>query len=262
MDIYTIAENDRYGSREVSFDAKPQAAVIAALKALKMRWNPKRSIWYGFADEKAISDAIKAAQPESVPAQVVTDGYLGGGAVAGAKSDRCLYGSELSAAIRADIKAAGIKGVSIRCSSYSGGQSISATVTATAADLVSEAEYIANYRPSPAQSWVYFENGACMHTDDYFKIWNAQACGHGETYIPEIQQRAGRDAYITATEAGQHNINQYHINKYTEYKPDFLRKLERVAEIINNYRYDNSNSMVDYFDTNFYYNISTKIKEA
>lgn len=260
MDIYTIAQNDRYGSHEISFDAKPQAAVIAALKALKMRWNPKRSIWYGFADEKTISDAIKAAQPESVPAQIVTDGYLGAIAVAGAKSDRRLYGSELSAAIRADIKAAGIKGVSIRCSSYSGGQSISATVTATAADLVSEAEYIANYRPSPVQSWVYFEDCTCVHVDDYFKIWNAQACSHDETDIPEIQQRAGRNAYITATEAGQHNINQYHIAKYTEYTPDFLRKLERVAEIIGNYRYDNSNSMVDYFDTNFYYKLTVVIK--
>lgn len=262
MDIYTIAQNDRYGSREISFDAKPQAAVIAALKALKMRWNPKRGIWYGFADEKAISDAIKAAQPESVPAQIVTDGYLGAIAVAGAKSARRLYGSELSAAIRADIKAAGIKGVSIRCSSYSGGQSISATVTATAADLVGEAEYIANYRPSPAQSWVYFEDGACVHVDDYWRLWNDQSCSHDETEIPEIQQRAGRNAYITATEAGRHNVNQYHIAKYTEYKPDFLRKLERVAEIIANYRYDNSDSMVDYFDTNFYYDISTRIKEA
>lgn len=260
MDIYTITQNDRYGSLEVSFDAKPQARVIAALKALKMRWNPKRSIWYGFADEKTISDAIKAAQPESVPAQVVTDGYLGAIAVAGAKSDRRLYGSELSAAIRADIKAVGIKGVSIRCSSYSGGQSISATVTATAADLVSGAEYIANYRPSPAQSWVYFEDGACVHIDDYWRLWNNQSCSHDETDIPEIQQRAGRNAYITATEAGRHSINQYHINKYTEYKPAFLDKINAVAQIIANYRYDDSNSMVDYFDTNFYCNLTVVIK--
>lgn len=262
MTTYTITENKTFGSHEVAFDGKPQVAILAALKALKMRWNPKRSIWYGFQDEKTISDAIMNAQPESVPAQIVTDGYLDGGAVAGAKSNRNLYGAELSAAIRADIKAAGIKGVSIRCSSYSGGQSIRATFKATAADLVSEAEYIASYRPSPSQSWVYFDDCTYVHVDDYFKTWNEQACSYDETDIPDIQQRAGRNAYLAATETCSHNINQYHIDKYTEYKPEFLNKIKAVAQIIANYRYDNSNGMVDYFDTNFYYDLIVDIKEV
>ena len=30
-------------------------------------------------------------------------------------------------------------------------------------------------------------------------------------------------------------------------------ELEKVEEIINKYHYDNSDSMIDYFDTNFYY---------
>lgn len=80
--------------------------------------------------------------------------------------------------------------------------------------------------------------------------------------VAPATERAGHSAYITATKACNHNINQYHIDKYTEYKPVFLDKIKAVAQIIANYRYDDSNSMVDYFDANFYYNISVKIKEA
>ena len=34
--------------------------------------------------------------------------------------------------------------------------------------------------------------------------------------------------------------------------------IKKVNSIISAYRYDESNSMVDYFDTNFYYDIHTK----
>lgn len=262
MTTYTITENKTFGSYEVAFDSKPQIAVIAAMKALKMRWNPKRSIWYGFQDEKTIIDAIMSAQPESVPTQIATDGYLGATAVAGVKSNRYLSGADLSAAIRADVKAAGIKGVSIRCKTYTGGQHITATFKASADELISEAEYVANYRPTFEQTWIYLDTSDYVHVEDYFKTWNEQACSHDETDIPEIQQRAGRYAYRTATKAGSHGINHYHVDKYTEYTPAFLAKINAVNEIIKNYNYDDSNSMVDYFDTNFYYDLSVDIKEA
>lgn len=39
---------------------------------------------------------------------------------------------------------------------------------------------------------------------------------------------------------------------------DGLRLLRTVDNIIRAYHYDGSNSMVDYFDTNFYYDIHVK----
>ena len=54
-------------------------------------------------------------------------------------------------------------------------------------------------------------------------------------------------------------MNQYHINSYTEYTPEFIAKINAVNAIIRNYNYDDSNSMVDYFDTNFYYDLYVKI---
>lgn len=63
-----------------------------------------------------------------------------------ARSGKALYGADLSAAIRADTKAAGLKGVTVKCQSYSGGQSITATIRTSPADYIDEADYIAAYR--------------------------------------------------------------------------------------------------------------------
>lgn len=252
---YTIMPNERYGSIEVSFDDKPQAAVIAALKKLAMRWNPKRSLWYGFTTAEAVESAIVEAQPENVPAQIAQPGYLGATATSGAKSNRHLYGADLSAAIRADIKAAGIKGVSIRVKEYFGGQNITATIKATAADLVGRESYIKAYQPRG--NWVDLESGECISWRTYWDRLNEQSAADG---VPEIQRSAGGLAYDNATSTScHHQINQYHISAYTEYTPAFLAKLEAVNAIIKNYNYDDSNSMVDYFDTNFYYTLAVKI---
>lgn len=256
--LYTIATNATFDSREVTFDGKPAEAVRAALKALRMRWNPKRALWYGFAAEDEIKAAIQAAQPAEEPAQITQPGYLGATAISGAKADRYLHGAELAAAIRADIKAAGIKGVSVRINSRSITDAITATITATSADLVPLADYVAAYRPA-GRNWIDLGNSESVPLATYYDCWNAQAAGHAAGYIPKIQRQAAETEYGFSACIGCHQINQYHIAKYTEYTPAFLAKLDAVNNIIANYNYDDSNAMVDYFDTNFYWYLNVKI---
>ena len=55
---YHISENTEYNSREVYFSGKPAAETREALKALKMRWNGKKSCWYGYATAEDIAAAI------------------------------------------------------------------------------------------------------------------------------------------------------------------------------------------------------------
>lgn len=55
---YEIRENSEYNSREVYFTGKPAAETREALKALKMRWNGKKSCWYGYAAAEDIAAAI------------------------------------------------------------------------------------------------------------------------------------------------------------------------------------------------------------
>ena len=172
---YTITKNAEFGSLEVRFDEKPADTVRLAMKRLKMRWHSVNKCWYGYASESALVSAILENAPEEQPATVYTDGYLGGGAVYGSKSNKSLYGAELSAAIRADIKAAGIKGVTVKCKSYSGGQSITATIRTSAADYVDEADYIAAYRVRG--NWVY-DGERSIYIGDFIRrlpIQSAQA---------------------------------------------------------------------------------------
>lgn len=262
---YTITVGTHPNSIEIYFDSKPALDVLDALKALKFRWNHKKSCWYGFEKERTVVDTLiahgmgKNIDGEEVEgATVYTDGYLGGGAVYGSKSCKPLYGADLSKAIRDDIKAAGIKGVSVKCGKSTHSDKINITVTVTASDLVPLDEYIAAYEVRPTFNWIYLDNGEGnspedMHIDNYF---NASAEEQAD-----IRRRAATYEHRRALTTEQ-NISHYHIDKYSEYSPEFLSKLERIREIVLAYHWDESNIMVDSFSTNFYWSICTKPAKA
>ena len=254
---YNITYNAQYDSYEVTFESKPATAVLDALKALKMRWNPKKACWYGFAKEHEIINAIlENGEGETITgektegATVYTDGYLGGGAVYGSKSNLHLYGADLSKAIREDIKRAGIKGVTVRCKSYSGGQSVGVTVSLRPDEFVSLAEYVGKYEITPENTWIYTGNGEPIFVDYYFGQLSAQE-------QEETRVAAAEYAYERMT-TRENRVNEFYIDEETHFTPETLAKIKTINEIICAYRYDDSNSQVDYFDTNFYYNIYTK----
>lgn len=263
MTTYEIRENHQYNSREVYFDGKPSRDTLDALKALKMRWNHIKACWYGFATESELINAIIKGDRDSVDitgektegATVYTDGYVGGGAVYGSKSDKHLYGADLSKAIREDIKAAGIKGASVRCKSYSGGQSITVTLTLPASAYVTKQQFAVDYRVSPSFCWIDYEDEdgkhQTIHIDEYYS----------DRISAEEQEkiRIGAALYEYKREAESENdLNVYHLDKYKVYTTETIEIIKKVQAIITAYRYDESNSMVDYFDTNFYYDIHTK----
>lgn len=258
MTTYEIRQNRQYDSREVYFEGKPSEAVREALKALKMRWNGKKKCWYGFAPEHELITTIQTAEltDSGEGATVYTDGYLGGGAVYGAKSGRRLSGGDLAAAIRADLKAAGIKGVTIR-RGRSGG--ICATVTIETADLV------AGYRITDSELLHRLYNHGAFDGERWiYAVEIGEPDGYGVSIAvndPEYIALADRvSAYEVQKYSSSVDINQYYLDSdhYPELVPAFIEKLQTVAAIIGAYRYDESNSMVDYFNTNFYYDITTK----
>lgn len=263
MTNYEIRENKQFNSREVYFDGKPSRATLDALKALKMRWNHVKSCWYGFAQEHELINAIIAngrdgediTGEKTEGATVYTDGYLGGGAVYGSKSDKHLYGADLSKAIREDIKVAGIKGASVRCKSYSGGQSITVTLSLPASAYVTKEQFAVDYRISPSFCWIDYEDEdgktQTIHIDKYYSR---------ETSAEEqekIRIAAAKYEYKRKAES-ENDLNQYHLDKYTVYTSATMEIIKKINSIISAYRYDESNAMVDYFDTNFYYSIVTK----
>jgi len=56
----------------------------------------------------------------------------------------------------------------------------------------------------------------------------------------------------------EYEINQYHVESDKSITEETGKLINKIKSIIESYRYDESNAMVDYFDTNFYYDIRTK----
>ena len=245
---YEINYNSKYNSYEVHFDGKPSEEVRNALKAMKFRWHSVNKCWYGYnCSEESIAHAITSASTEEAPAAVVGDGYMGGGSYYGSKSHNHLYGSDLSAAIRADIKAAGIKGVTIKCHSYSGGQTLTATIKTSAADYIDRSHFIDTYHVKYSQAWIYYgENNEYMHVDQYFAL------------DAEEQERIRIAAAIREWNRNTTAEQNVSASRVDWLKSEVVQKLKAIESIISSYRYDNSNSMVDYFDTNFYYDLRLK----
>lgn len=70
---FTIHPNEQYGSLEITFDSKPSQEVRDALKANKYRWNGKKGVWYGKADQKTIVDALDQAYQTETTAPEQSD---------------------------------------------------------------------------------------------------------------------------------------------------------------------------------------------
>lgn len=245
MASYRIERNAQYNSNEIYFESKPAAEVLTALHNLKMRWNPKKGCWYGFAAQNDILAAI--GEHDNELGGTVSEGYLGATRWDGNKSGKHLYGAELSKAIRDDIRAAGIKGVTVSCKTYSGGQSVRVRVNATATDFVSRDEYINNYSCNDIGYWLYTEDGEQIHREKWFAL-------DGDEQQRTLRSHAAReyDYYIS----GSHDINHYRIDDNKIYTEAFRAKLHRINAVLDAFHHDDSNSMVDYFDTNFYRDIT------
>lgn len=258
MTTYEIRENRDYNSREVYFDGKPSEATRTALKGLKMRWHSLKKCWYGYASESELINAIQSAEQQDggEGATVYTDGYMGGGACYGHKSNQGLYGAELAAAIRADIKAAGIKGVTISKGKSTYTDTITATVT------IEQSDIITNFELDDIDILNDLNRYGVYDGERWYHWGNLDKNGSGiDTSSEEFQSlRKAASAYQIQQYSGAQSINQYYLDEkhYPEFTAVFLAKLQKIRDIISAYRYNESNSMVDYFNTNFYYDIRTK----
>lgn len=248
---YEIRNNTQYNSTEIYFDGKPSEEVRNALKALRFRWHGIKKCWYGFASEWAISEAINTATPEEelTDTTVYGGGYLGGGAVYGGKSHLSLYGQDLKKAIAEDIKRAGIKGVTLAMRNGT----IYATIRTTPEDIKSFDEFFETYEINYSQSWIYYfdDERRCkdIHIDKFMSLSTEER--------KRITRKAAEFEYYKEIQS-ECTLNEYHLDKYKGFSISGMKKIEIINSIIKAYRYDESNSMVDYFHTNFYYYLITK----
>lgn len=251
MTNYEIRTNDQYNSKEVYFEGKPSADTRTALKALKMRWNPTKGCWYGFVSETDIISAITGTETEL--GGTISEGYLGATRWDGNKSKKYLHGADLSKAIREELKAHGLKGITVRTHTYTGGQNITLTFATTPADYITFEEYKAIYSYNDFSYWVQTPWGKSISRDDWFEL-------DGDKQ-QEVLIFNAEGEYNNITQHGG-DINHYYIDKYNYFTEGFKAKLHKANAILDTYHYDDSNSMVDYFDTNFYRDFYIKPVQA
>lgn len=181
-----------------------------------------------------------------------SEGYMGAIKWEGNNSHKFLYGSELSAAVRKELKASGIKGVSVRAHTFSGGQELTVTIKTTAADYVNYEEFAKHVETTDIISgmnpWIKGLDGQDIYYEAFYEL-------DAETQ-DAILDRNKRLLYDRMTHDRQ--MMQYDLRCSYAAKEELVGKLYAVNAIVKSFNYDDSNSMVDYFDTNFYYDIQFK----
>ena len=244
---YTITKNEQFNSIEISFDSKPSAEVREALKALRFRWHSVKKVWYGYATEEAARKAIDGAtNPEAVYTVETRPGYMGAIAWDGSNAKRGLYGAELSKALRQAFKTVGIHGVTVSCKTYSGGQNVGIKVKATAVDFISLEEFVAGAK------WTDFTRCGWIHDFDLGRdVLTDSAWNWDSDKIDRQTKKLAEEEYKRYTESAV-DFSYRDAANYRIFTPAFVEKLKLIRMVMDSYNYDDSNSMVDYFDRGFY----------
>lgn len=275
--IATIKNNEAQNGIEIYFKVYPLSGTKETMKKNGFRWNRKKGCWYAIksmtaesiadiiaetsmtdyeaiakttgetitpiAGEKTTPKKNKAAQPEKINLE-----NLG-------ENAPHLYGAELAAAIREDLKKRGVKGVTVRKRDVTYDTGITVTVKATAADIVSVEEYQTRYP---------FESFSC-DAMNYHGVF----CGDRWIYSAEwetMTEEERRTAYNNHTIyylTKSPDFNKYHQERknYPSMTTAFYNKVVAVFKIANQWNYDNSDSMTDYFDVGYYLDINVKTPE-
>ena len=242
------------------------------LKELGCRWSRKRQAWYLKPGSEKTVDFQEAKEEQGFQEEFHTDlsdGYMGAIRSDGSKSNLHLWGSELSKAIRNDLRdnITELKrsAINVRCHTYSGGQTVYVTLTMERDkyfkghdEFVENA--VENYFDVFRGTWVNYE-------DEYGQV---KTVSRDWVYSDEFKTAEEQNAFkrkvaeyaykSTVAEADKYDVSKYYTEWDARYLTDAAIKiLERVFQIVGAYNYDDSNSMVDYFNTNFYWDVDIKM---
>lgn len=171
------------------------------------------------------------------------DGYMGATKWVGDKSHLSLYGKDLSSAIRQDLKDNGISGCTVRTSR---GNSVTVTVKGKDSDKISYNEFKNSdwYKDVFYYGYAYINGEKISERDFYNMSANEQDEIRKQVYEQEIVNKK------------EYQINHYYLDDYNTYFTNsFINKLKKINSILAEFQYDDSNAMVDYFNTNMYYSI-------
>lgn len=192
---------------------------------------------------------------------VASDGYLGAIKTTGSKSDVFLRDAELSKQIRQALQGVlapelSKSDVRVRKESYSMGRSIHITLRLDKSKYApTREEYkqaIVDNVKRRKYTWIRTEDGKDIFHEAYGNMT--------EDEKRKAEQATAEQQAIWNYDRDTVGINQYHIDREDVLNEDGKKIAEVANQVIKAFNYDDSNAQVDYFDTNFYYDLKVEWK--
>lgn len=246
-----LAINQELNGIEITFESKPEAATLEALKAAGYRWHKVKKLWYAknTPDRLQLAKAITGGEP--ITAQPARRGYNLEGLGVGTLK----HGAELAAAIREDLKKRGVDGVTVRARRVTYDTGITLTIKATAADFVSIEEGAERFTYGDFLQAVtrwnsLYTNGRYITASDLDEMTEEEKENARRVYIAECLKKFDR-----------FNFGNYRNNEradFWELTSAFFEKCRAAYLIANQWNYNNSDSMTDYYDVGYYLDVDIK----
>lgn len=240
--------NKELNGIELSFESKPEQATLEAIKANGFKWNGRKKVWYAkqTADRLTFAETLGEIKNEKKTENTIDLSNLGENCPASFWMD-----GGLSKAIREDLKRRGVKGCTVRQSSSGYTPSITVTIKATAEDIASIEEAQTRYTFSEFGFDLMNHGKYCGDRWIYSAEWETMS---------EEDRRTAYNNFIKYYLCKVDNFPRYHHERGEcwELTSAFYNKCIAVFNIANQWNYDNSDSMSDYFDIGYYLDIDIK----
>jgi len=110
------------------------------------------------------------------------------------------------------------------------------------------------YIPFKEQTKILREGIKAMYPECKWSVSFETYSGGGSIHIALVE--APFKVFINDNDGGYIQCNQYYLPEDKRITEKAKEVLIKVNDFINSYRYDDSDGMIDYFDTNFYYNLN------
>ena len=255
--MYEIKPNDQFKSLEIYFSDKPETATRDALKALKFRWNPKKSCWYGFADLATLSETLEnvtGSKPEDNAVLIPDAEFVDGGGLydgwQGGNYSKWSTNAELKDLLKAAFKKVGLK-VTIKEKGNCYYTSLTFTWTISRRNDVETFEK-------------FCEKYDIMKMYDHFNYisYTDETGKYSEIYYKDYENLIDNEPEKAQKIKNGHLLYRYNaeISHGVDWKSETLdaltdeanKKRQLLKEIVSSFNRDCSNGMIDYFDRSFY----------
>lgn len=192
---------------------------------------------------------------------VASDGYLGATKTTGSKSAVHLRDAVLSKEIRQALQEVlapelSKSDVKVRKESYSMGRTIHITLRLDKSKYAPtrdeyKAQVVDNVKRN-RYTWIKDGDGKDIFHEAYW--------GMTEDEKRRAEQATAEQQAVWEYDRDTVDINQYYIDREDMLNEDGKKIIEVANQVIKAFNYDDSNAQVDYFDTNFYYNLKVEWK--